>query len=50
MTLSQVSVNIELRPEVFSAEVRDDYFYMTVEEFKFEGEKLKSNDLLVPSR
>ena len=50
VTLSQVSVNIELRPEVFSVEVRDDYVYMTVEEFKFEGETLKSNGLLVPPR
>jgi len=39
-----------LRPEVFSAEARDDYVYMTVEEFKFEGETLKSNGLLVPPR
>ena len=48
VTLSQLSVNIDLQPEIFSAETPDDYVYVTLEEFQSEGETLENNGLLVP--
>ena len=33
-TLSQVSINIELNPEVFVAQMRDDYVPMTLDQFR----------------
>jgi len=33
-TLSQVSINIELEPEVFVAQIREDYVPMTLEQFR----------------
>ena len=33
-TLSQVSINVELRPEVFVAQIRDDYVPMTLDQFR----------------
>ena len=48
VTLSQVSINIDLQPEVFSAETRDDYVYVTVEEFQSEEETLENSGLLIP--
>ena len=33
-TLSQVSVNIDLEPEVFVAQIREDYVPMTLEQFR----------------
>ena len=36
-TLSQVSINVELSPEVFVAQVRDDYLPMTLDQLRAYG-------------
>ena len=48
-TLSQVSINIELDPEVFVVQIREDYVPMTLEQFRGSAGPLESRSL-EPSR